>query len=330
MKPLRLVRREYDDDGSYIPSPEFYKSKPMELPEDMAERQVEEARAFLAQIRAGHHLRFPWPDVDRLIGPMLPGWFVAVGGRAKAGKTTFLRDCLTAWTEQGKTVVYVGTETEVAALRLSWAASRCGLSFADVLDGNNPEADRQLLADLGRQKGQAYRAIFGEIGEGTVDDLGYWVEYARIGHADALIFDHLHMLDVGPGEEWRGLGRAVKAIKTMARDGKLLVVAGAQLTQGEGGSVLGEHEVPGNGSWAGSSGIQRLVDAGIQLWKPFHKGVTPQQKREARDEPGKIADIVQRNVMAVRVAAHRWRQGAMNQFAKLYVEQDQVHSWTSR
>jgi hypothetical protein len=34
--------------------------------------------------------------------------------------------------------------------------------------------------------------------------------------------------------------------------------------------------------------------------------------------------------MGVRVAAHRWKGSSMNQFAKLHVEQDQLHSWTAR
>src|SRR3954470_3304412 len=104
----QLVRDEYDDEGDYVPSQDFNR-RGAEMPEDIAQRQAKEAGEYLAEVRSGKHLRFLWPDLDRIVGPLLPGWLVAVGGRGKAGKTTFLRECLTHWVQEGKTIVYVGT-----------------------------------------------------------------------------------------------------------------------------------------------------------------------------------------------------------------------------
>jgi len=328
---MKLVRDEYDDQGDYIPSADFNR-RGAELPEEIADRQAREARKFIAEVSSGKHLRFLWPDLDRIIGPMLPGWLIAVGGRGKAGKTTFLRDCLTHWVQQEKTVVYVGTETEASVLRLAWAATRIQVPVEDALDPGCPDGIRQkLLADVAYQTSSlAHRAVFGECRNASLADLAYWVEYARINKADALIFDHLHRLELGNGEQWQALGSAIRQIKNMAVQSRLVLVVGAQLTQGEGGSWLGEHEVPGNGSWAGSSNIQRECDVGIQLWRPFKPGITGQEKREAREDGTKVRDLVQQNVMAIRVAAHRYRGSAMNQTARLYVENDTLHSWTAR
>jgi hypothetical protein len=114
----------------------------------------------------------------------------------------------------------------------------------------------------------------------------------------------------------------------MAKQSRMLVVMGAQLTQGEGGSWLGEHEIPGNKSWAGTANIQRECDVGVQLWRPFQPGITAEQKRLARDDEAKVRGLVQENVMGVRVAAHRWRGRVMNSCCRLYVKDDQISSWT--
>jgi hypothetical protein len=328
---LHLLRDDQDDQGDYIPSRKFQDT--MEQPDELAGRQADEAREFIARVRAGGHLHVPWPDLDRLIGPLLPGWLLAVGGRGKAGKTTFMRDLLTFWVELGKTVVYVGTETEASILRLAWAATRLGIPVETALDPYCPEETHQkLMADVSTQTNGilAYRAIFGECTDATIGDLAHWVEYARVGKADALIFDHLGRMDVGQGEQWQGMGNAVRQIKNMAKSARMVVVMGAQLTQGEGGSWLGEHEIPGNKSWAGTAAVQRECDVGIQLWRPFKPGITADQKRQAKDDEHKVRDLVQENTMAVRIAAHRWRGRVMNECSRLYVENDAVHSFSTR
>jgi hypothetical protein len=105
-------------------------------------------------------------------------------------------------------------------------------------------------------------------------------------------------MDVGQGEQWQGMGNAVRQIKNMAKSARMVVVMGAQLTQGEGGSWLGEHEIPGNKSWAGTAAVQRECDVGIQLWRPFKPGITADQKRQAKDDEHKVRDLVQENTMA--------------------------------
>jgi hypothetical protein len=172
-------------------------------------------------------------------------------------------------------------------------------------------------------------AIFADASEATVSELAFWAGYGKMHGADALIFDHFSRLEVGQGERWQGLGQAIRQIKKLAVEADMTVVVGAQLTQGEGGSILGEHEVPGNGSWAGSSEIQRECDIGVQLWRPFKPGVTSKQKQEAKEDMSKVAEIVQPGVMGVRLAAHRWGK-APNQFCKLVVADGQISGYSGR
>jgi hypothetical protein len=307
--------------------------RPMITPTELAKIQAYDAREFMEKVRAGGSLRFPWLDLDRMVGPMLPGWLVVVGGRAKAGKTTMLMELLTAWVTLRKTVVYVGTETSVALLRYVWAAVRQNVPIETAIDPGCPTGvyDR-LMVDVERTQTQpdlADFAIFADARDATVSELALWAGYGRMHGADALIFDHFSRLEVGQGERWKGLGQAIRQIKKLAVEADMTLVVGAQLTQGEGGSILGEHEVPGNGSWAGSAEIQRECDVGVQLWRPFKPGITAKQKQEAKEDHAKIADIIQPGVMGVRLAAHRWGK-APNQFCKLYVEGGQIAGYSGR
>jgi KaiC/GvpD/RAD55 family RecA-like ATPase len=302
-------------------------------PQQLARGQAFDARDFMERVRAGGGLRFPWPDMDRMVGPMLPGWLIAVGGRAKAGKTTMLMELLTAWTSLGRTVVYVGTETEVALLRYVWGAVRMNVPIETALEPRCPtEIYERIMHDVEVtqvEHGHATKAIFADAPAATVHELVRWVEYGMDYKADALIFDHLSRLEVGAGERWQGLAQAIRQIKNLAKSAQVTVVVGAQLTQGQGGSVLGEHEVPGNGSWAGSSEVQREVDVGVQLWRPFKPGITTAQKQEAREDITKAGDLVQPGVMGVRLAAHRWGKDA-NQFCRLVVKDGQISSYSGR
>jgi hypothetical protein len=142
-----------------------------------------------------------------------------------------------------------------------------------------------------------------------------------------LIFDHLGQLSLQGGDRWAQVGDAIHELKRQAVAARLTLIAGAQLTQGEGGSFLGEHEVPGNKSWAGSAEVQRTADVAIQAWRPFKLGVNAKQKREARDDASKVEGLIQQNTMAIRVSAHRYRGSAMNKCLRLRVERDQVTSY---
>ncbi|HEX6602355.1 MAG TPA: DnaB-like helicase C-terminal domain-containing protein, partial [Solirubrobacterales bacterium] len=205
------------DDG-----PEFEVDPTTESPAGLARMQAAEARQFLEEIRAGKGLRFPWTDLDRLVGPLLPGWFVAVGGRAKAGKTSLMLELLTAWTELGKVVVYVGTETEVAMLKYQWAAVRCNVPIDTAIDPDCPrDIYDRLMRDVEETQARpdlAYRAIFADAPDATMGALAAWVGYGRDHQADALIFDHLSQLEVAPGERWQHLGDAIHQIKKLARN----------------------------------------------------------------------------------------------------------------
>jgi archaellum biogenesis ATPase FlaH len=284
--------------------------RPTITPSELAQVQAYDARAFMERVRAGGSLRFPWTDLDKMVGPMLPGWLIVVGGRAKAGKTTMLMELMAAWTEMRKTVVYVGTETSVALLRYIWAAVRCNVPVETAIDPACPQDvyDR-IMVDVEVTQARpevADFAIFADASHATVSELALWAGYGKMHGADALIFDHFSRLEVGQGERWQGLGQAIRQIKKLAVEADMTLVVGAQLTQ-----------------------IQRECDVGVQLWRPFKPGITGKQKQEAKEDHTKVSDLIQPGVMGVRLAAHRWGK-APNQFCKLVVADGQISGYSGR
>src|SRR4051812_32657366 len=79
--------------GGVLPFPEpphpAESASEIPSPEDLAETQIEGARALLTRdlTRAP---RWAWPDLDHVLGPMLPGDLVVVGALMGNGKSTLL------------------------------------------------------------------------------------------------------------------------------------------------------------------------------------------------------------------------------------------------
>jgi hypothetical protein len=282
-------------------------------------------------VAKGGHLGFPWGQVANLTGPLLPGWLVLVGARAKGGKSTFLRECLNSWVSDfKKRVLYVGTEQSAGILRALWACLRLHLPTEAALNPKHPSHEA-VLRDVGTGQGGelADQASIVAVPDITLATFTQWARVAYKEKRDVLIFDHFHRLESGGEGGWRDRNNSIRQIKNVASQSNLLVVVAAQLKNGEGGA-LGEYEVPGSQSWAETAGLRRECDVAIQAWRPFVLGVTREQKLAAKDDPTKLSQIVQENVMAVRCDAHRYLEVPPGRAARLIVNQGELSSWTAR
>lgn len=298
-------------------------------PFDLHLQAASAAVAYSKAIRMGACLRFPWSDVDAMVGALRPGWLALWGGRKKAGKSTALREVFNSWVTEGHRVVYVGTEQETEILKLLWACLRLnfppGVAF-DVLDPRH----EQVLHDVTHAQGElADRAIMWADPGLTLDNFIHWVRYAFKVRARAIILDHFHRLDCMAGDEQY---RAIREIKRVAARSNLVILAGAQLKNGDGGDLLGEYEVPGGSSWAGSENLGRECDVAVQGWRPFVSGIKRGEKQAAKENPTKIRELVQRNVMAIRLAAHRYRDEGDDAptAARLVVQSGRLYGWSGR
>lgn len=298
-------------------------------PYDLHLEAAAAAVAYSRAIKQGGCLRFPWTDIDAMVGPLRPGWLVLWGGRKKAGKSTVLREVFNDWVNLGHRIVYVGTEQETEILKLLWACLRLGFPPGVAFDVTDPRHELVLHDVTVTQGPLSERGIMVADPGLTLDNFVHWVRYAFKLKARAIILDHFHRLDCMAGDEQY---RAIREIKRVAAKSNLVILAGAQLTNGEGGPLLGEYEVPGGSSWAGSENLGRECDVALQGWRPFIPGIKRGEKQLARENPEKLAAIIQNNTMGVRLAAHRYRDegdGAPTA-ARLYVHHGALRDWSGR
>jgi hypothetical protein len=321
------------------------------VPVPDADAQTADAREFLAAVRAGAGLFLPWGDLAELVDVLLPGWLFVVGARAKGGKSTFLLNLAMAWIEYSRRVLYVGTEQPAAQLRILLAAVLSGNDYEAAVKGRlAAEAEERFQAALTRLAASPCRdrLVLADAPGGTLEELEQLVVYATEARCDVLVFDHLHRLDTGDGEAaWTGFGGAVRRIKNLARDAGMLIAAAAQLKYGEGSGLLSEYEGPGASSWYGGIRIQQEADVALQVWRPMRIGVSEAEKKAARvqgtltplvrqyrkGEPPReyvAQPLVEPNIMAVRIAAHRYKNDAMGEVRRLYVRRGTLETISAR
>lgn len=281
-----------------------------QLNKDAAER----AEDFSYALLMNNSLRMPWPDLDRLVGmPLLPGWLVLLGARAKSGKSSIMRGLFQAWAnDMSRRVLYVGTEQEAEILGLLMAAERLNISPRLALDPTQKEHP-MCLSDYRRwsqSTAAKYCCIVAEP-DLTMERFVHWCRVAYKRECDAVLLDHFNRFGGATDQSrWAKRGEDVRSLKTIATRSGMTIVAAAQLANGEGGALLGLYEVPGPGSWAETSNLRREADVAIQAWRPFKAGVTQKLKARARSEPRILTEIIQRNTMALRLDAHRYNPEA--------------------
>lgn len=294
---------------------------------------TKQALALRAQMRDSTALRFPWQALRELVGPLLPGHLVLVGGRPKAGKTTLLLNAAIHWLATGHRWVFVGTETEPEALRIKLAAIEANVSVGEAIRSCLPAADearfQESMADLGTGK---YAGQYLLVGLDGVDAFGTHVgeltnleeqcAAARGMGAGVVIFDYIQRMQTDPQNPWSSLTAVVRELKNIAKRQGVVLLAGAQLKAG--GGLLGEHEVPGNDSWYGGSVFQQEADVALQLWRPFRRGVSTEDKNAAKQGERPLLDLLQPNTMGVRVAAHRWLGESNNELRRLKIDADWI------
>lgn len=291
--------------------------------------QVRRAQDFVAKVRAAKGFRFHWAAMDRMVGVLLPTWLVTIGARPKGGKTTTLMNLFDGWTDQGIRCAYLGTETGVESLTVLFACISSGVDFDAYVEGEASDIEcARVDAHLKRQAGSlAETALFGECRGATVD--GVIERAAELVGAGAriILLDYLQRLEPRNAQqtEYGVVSEACRRFKDFAEKYNVLWVQGAQLNMGPG--LCAEYEVPGNGSWYMGKRPQQESDVALQQWRPFRKGITKEQKQQANDGEIEVTTLVQTETMAVRVAAHRWRQNAAGQATRLRIGNGQIHDW---
>lgn len=305
-------------------------------PFDLALAQSTKGLDWLEAVASGRGLRWLWPSLQSLIGPLLPGWTVAIGARPQCGKTTLLLTQALAWASSGHPVCVIGTETDPGVLRVQLAALSLGLPVGAAMTGelDTVQMARIKNAVMEMATDQSEDLIIADQQSGrTLADVLYWIHYAADRGAEAVIFDHLHELDLtGSRDHTNDLGEAVKRIGAATVERQVVLMMAAQFNRGQGADPLLLHEVPTETMFRGTDVIQHKAVVSLQLWRPLRPGVTNEQKRcfrEQRPLDGQVMvptldDLVQPETMALKVAKHRYRNSAWGQIRRLRIADDVI------
>lgn len=183
-------------------------------------------------------VRWPFPDLDEMTGPMGRGevWFVP--GFSGGGKTTFIVSAIEAWRQQGKRVYVMPLELQPHRFRTMLACMTTGTHPGDALSGQlradplrTPEREALKAALFAQTKPgflehvmvSAQRAI-------NVRGLEAGLKEAKAFDADVVVVDHIDHIE---GDAHSSLYAASKQVNhaalTMAQDNDLLLVFTSQL-----------------------------------------------------------------------------------------------------
>lgn len=226
--------------------------------------QTGEAEQMLRK-RPHEVLRFPWPDLDALTGPIGVGgelWFlVAVSG---SGKTTFVTSLIERLRLAGRKIYVMPLETSGKKFRATLAcmalaeledpAERLVINPGDVNSGqylsfpNVDEVRRKLNAAYKAQREAPYcdQVMVAEDGEVNVRRLEQCFAEAYAFGADLIIVDHIDHIDGGTGhvaaQSKAVCYRALQLAKL--NDQRVLFTSQVNFDMLKGGDKLAKYQPP--------------------------------------------------------------------------------------
>jgi replicative DNA helicase len=255
---------------------------PVVHPANVAADQICEALSALDR-DVDEFVRWPYPDLDTLTGPLAPGnvWFVCAP--SSGGKTTFVASTIEQWWRAGKKVYVMALETRAYEFRTYLACMAQGIAPGEALSGNllklpngpmlreglKNELRRQIQAPMvERVMVSATRAI-------DVMGLQHGMMEAKAFGADVVIVDHIDHLE--SGENGSNLYAAAKDVNhaalRLAQDNDQLLVFTSQLNmQSDRTQDHLAKYAPPRDQHVLFGGLKRQVATGmIGLFRPIRK-----------------------------------------------------------
>jgi replicative DNA helicase len=265
--------------------------------------------------------RWGWPDVDRIVGPLLPGELWVLGARPGNGKTAFLLSWCGALDLRGLSWLYIGMEMGPESLRRKWAAMRCALDpdlvLANAWGQLPPDAKARLTEDLEEQVA-AGRANFAPGRRIDIKALREWVELAAATDCRVVVVDHFHRMGFGDGNEWFMMAESVRAAKELAVKHDLVIVMAAQLNRG-GRDLLDAYLPPPLNALKQCGALEEESDAVLMLFRSLRRGMQRKDMNAVRDGLDDLARWIEPNVMGIVCRKHRRTGAALDRGARLYV-----------
>ena len=284
-------------------------------PSVLASDQIAEAMRHLDR-HPDSLVRWPFPDLDALTGPMGAGevWFVPAfsGG----GKTTFIVSAIEAWRQSGKRIYVMPLELQAHRFRTMLACMMTGTHPGDALSGQlradplrRPEREALKTALLAQgHDDYVAQVMISEQRAINVAGLRQGLLEAKSFGADVVIVDHIDHIE---GEDRTSLYAASKQVNhaalTMAQDNGLLLVFTSQLNMDiTRGDRLSKYAAPMVQQVQFPSVKLQITTGMIGLYRPLrdrHPDETPEDfaaaLKRARAGDADAPDMLAPNTMGV-------------------------------
>lgn len=289
-----------------------------------AARQEVEAARYLRALEDPTLPRMPWPDLDAIVGPMLPGFLIAIGGRPKAGKTSILLNIASDCANQGTPFAFVTTEMRAAQCKAVWAATRLGKwqglghRLADGVRFEVRQEMRRLTSEC------AESVMFRDMPQITPEALVKAVEEAHTHGAKVFFFDYFQRMKTVGASRWEQLEAAIVETKEVAKRAEMILMMAAQLHPGKDRDPVSKYLLPTDGDWRGGPGPQQESDVALQTWRPLAQGLERGALAKYRRGELKATDISAQNTMGVRCSGHRWIHESNDSTTRLHIHAGKV------
>lgn len=280
-------------------------------------------------------VRWPFPELDAMTGPMAPGnvWFIcaASGG----GKTTYIASIVDLWRIAGKKVYVMPLETRAQEFRTYLACMATGVHPGDALSGNlrtlpDGEMKRTLLkSELSGQLHSPYvdHVMVSAVRAINLAGLTEGMKQAKAFGADVVIVDHIDHLAGGNGTNLYAEAKLVNhGAMQMAQDNDMLLVFTSQLNMtASKGDYLAKFLPPKDEHVAFGSLKRQVCTGMIGLFRPVRQRRPDEPEddyvrtiKAARAGTGNIADALGPNTMGVN--GMKFRNYGAREGMKVYLD----------
>lgn len=243
--------------------------------------------AFL-RLPAEQFVHYPWPDLDHLIGGMLPGELHYVCAFSGNGKTLFMLSLLLEWWKKGKQVYLLGLETVPKYLLVNLCCLREGLHAPDILTGRAwsrpdwPEQRERLrLAAMALGAGGIYLSPVEHVG---AREIGLAYRHAKDLGADVVMIDHVDHISGESGRLYEESVQINAQIEQLTKSYDLLTVASSQLNlDAVRGDPLAQFRPPRPEQVKMGNKKRELGTSMIGLYRPIRENVTKEELRAVKE-----------------------------------------------
>jgi replicative DNA helicase len=292
----------------------------------LAARQRQAALERSAQDHSGAP-RWPWTSLHTLAGPLLGGDLVVIGARPGAGKTTFALNAAQHFTECGYPWLYIGQEMAPEQLRRKWSAMRLGYPAPPVLRNEWDElpagARESVDADVMQQTSPPLVNLAHFADARRLDAMGLvkWVQFAVSRGCRIVILDHIHRLQHGLDASalTYETAEAVRTCKEQAVKHQLTMLVAAQLNRGARDPVA-EYLPPPLSALKQTGALEEEADVALLLHRTLKRSTTRKDLTEVRFGRRPVAEVVESNVMSIRIGKHRLDGAATDRTTWLVVD----------